>query len=108
MTPRAIAKTSDWLVVDKPAGWLTIPGRDPGASESVLSAWAERELGGEKAWVVHRIDRETSGLVLFARNAEAHRTANEWFERHRVKKLYHLIAQGVPASPLFKLTHAIE
>lgn len=107
MSPTAeiIAKTDRWLVVSKPAGWLTIAGR--GNARPVLLEWGEEVLG-EKLWVVHRIDLETSGVVLFARNAESHRLANQWFEKHEVRKSYEFLAQGKPSAPIFKVSDAIE
>ena len=103
-TPQILAQTDRWLVLNKPAGWLTIPGR---GEAPVLKAWAEKELGAQ-IWVVHRIDRDTSGVVLFAKTAQAHREANEWFEKHRVKKAYDFLAQGNPSSPIFKVNAPIE
>jgi 23S rRNA-/tRNA-specific pseudouridylate synthase len=103
--PQVIAKTDRWLVVNKPPGWLTIPGR--GVDYPVLTEWAEKEMGS-KVWVVHRIDVETSGIVLFARSSEAHQKANQWFEKHEVKKAYDFLAQGKPSTPIFKSSDAIE
>lgn len=105
LAPQVIARTPQWLVLFKPAGWLTIPGRN--APEApVLSEWADREFG--KAWVVHRLDRETSGVVLMALTAEAHRQANIWFQRHEVRKAYDLLAQGSPRAPMLRIKAAIE
>jgi RluA family pseudouridine synthase len=73
------------LAVDKPAGLLTIPGRKAGGQ----SLWRliEQHLG-QKVFVVHRLDRETSGVVLFARSAEIHRTLSLAFEHRRIQKHY--------------------
>lgn len=95
-----IQKSDLWVAVDKPAGWLTIPGRNLPDSP-VLCGWAEKEFG--KIWVVHRIDRETSGVVLFARTEQAHRDANAWFEKHQIKKAYDCLASGSPSAPFLKL-----
>jgi 23S rRNA-/tRNA-specific pseudouridylate synthase len=103
--PGVIAQTDRWLVVSKPAGWLTISGR--GVAHPILLEWAEAQNGG-KVWVIHRIDLETSGVVLFARNAEAHRQANLWFEKHEVRKSYDFLASGNPSSPIFRISDAIE
>ncbi len=103
--PEIISRTDRWLAVSKPAGWLTIPGR--GVDFPVLLEWAEKANGG-KLWVTHRIDVETSGVVLFARTAEAHKQANQWFEKHGVRKSYDFLAQGNPSTPIFKVNEAIE
>jgi RluA family pseudouridine synthase len=49
-----------------------------------------------KVWVVHRIDKSTSGIIIFALTAEAHRSLNIQFEKHRVEKKYHAILNGSP------------
>jgi RluA family pseudouridine synthase len=51
----------------------------------------------QKLYVVHRIDRETSGVIVFARNAEAHRQLNRQFETRSVEKVYLALVHGVIA-----------
>lgn len=102
-TPEILASTADWLVLSKPSGWLTIPGRNEGVS--VLSEWA---AANGAPWVVHRIDRETSGIVLFAKTPESHQRANQWFQNREVKKEYVCLAQGSPNTPILKLNAPIE
>ena len=51
---------------------------------------------GSRLWVVHRLDRETSGLVLFARDAEAHRALSLAFERREIGKRYLAFTAGEP------------
>jgi 23S rRNA-/tRNA-specific pseudouridylate synthase len=102
--PRVLAQTPDWLVLFKPAGWLSIPGRASSGSKNappVLSEWAATEHG--PIWIVHRLDRETSGVVLLARSAESHRRAGLWFQRHEVRKAYDLLAVGAPRAPVVRL-----
>lgn len=80
------------LAVDKPAGQLVIPGR--GAPEPTVLDAARAEHG--ELWVVHRLDRGTSGVLLFARSAEAHRGLNVAFDSRRVKKRYLAVVAGSP------------
>ena len=47
-------------------------------------------------WVVHRLDKITSGVMVFARDAESHRALNLQFENHEVEKVYHAIVEGNP------------
>jgi RluA family pseudouridine synthase len=47
-------------------------------------------------WIVHRLDKETSGVLLLARSAEAHRSFNTQFEKHQVSKVYHALVVGNP------------
>lgn len=110
--PAVLARTPEWLAVSKPAGWLTIPGRlgnaghtGHGGPAPVVSRWAEALEG--KIWVVHRLDRETSGVLLLARTAEAHRKASLWFQKHEVRKHYELLAQGRLRAPVVRVNRPI-
>jgi tRNA pseudouridine32 synthase / 23S rRNA pseudouridine746 synthase len=81
---------------------LTVPGRF-GEEESgpALGRQLEQQLG-QRLWPVHRLDREVSGLVLFARTAQAHRLAGAAFEGRRVDKQYQALTEGaalIPACP---------
>lgn len=80
------------LVVAKPAGLTVVPARDAAPDDS-LQAQLER-LRGERLWVVHRLDRDTSGVLLFARTATLHRALNLAFEHRAVQKTYWAIAAG--------------
>jgi RluA family pseudouridine synthase len=83
------------LAVDKPAGLAVIPARGEPFGDS-LRARLEAARG-ERLWVVHRLDRETSGVVLFARTAEAHRTLSLAFERREIAKEYRALTDRSPA-----------
>ena len=63
--PELIYSDENLLAVSKPSGWLSIPDRHDAELPSVRK-WLEGK--GEKVFVVHRIDKDTSGLLLFARN----------------------------------------
>lgn len=78
------------IVVNKTAGVLTIPDRF-GNKDSLLSA-LERRYG--VVFVVHRLDRETSGLLCFARHESAHRHLSMQFEKHSADKFYLAITEG--------------
>lgn len=79
------------LAVCKPAGQPTIPGRGS-AGESLLARLTGER--GARLWVVHRLDREASGLVLFAKDAEIHRALCAEFEARRVRKVYLALVLG--------------
>jgi 23S rRNA pseudouridine955/2504/2580 synthase/23S rRNA pseudouridine1911/1915/1917 synthase len=79
------------VVVDKPAGMLSIPDRYDPAAPVVLSE-LEPEFG--KLFVVHRIDKDTSGILLYARDAASHRTLSLQFASREVKKTYLAIVRG--------------
>jgi RluA family pseudouridine synthase len=81
------------IVLNKPAGLSVLPeGWDPEAP--YLRQMLEEEFG--QIWVVHRLDKVTSGVMVFALTAEAHRRLNRQFERHEVEKVYQAIVEGVP------------
>ena len=80
------------LAVAKPAGRLVIPGRS--GAERALREELEERHGA--LWVVHRLDRGTSGVLLFARSAEAHRTLNLAFDAGEPEKRYLAIVRGTP------------
>lgn len=89
---RIIFQNENFLVVDKQWGTLSIPGRDPNDPRpNEWRTWEEKL--GTRLWVVHRIDSEVSGVLLFAKCAEAHRTANFWFEKRQVHKTYEALAE---------------
>jgi RluA family pseudouridine synthase len=82
------------LAVNKPAGLLSLPdGYDPDAPH--LRSLLEPVHG--RLWIVHRLDRETSGVILLARSAAAHAALNTQFERRQVNKLYDALVYGSPS-----------
>lgn len=76
--------------VDKPPGRIVVPGR--GVAERTVRQEAEEVLG--PLWVVHRLDRGTSGVLVLARSAGAHRRLCALFERHEVSKRYLALVRG--------------
>jgi len=95
MSPlRIVFQDGHFAAVDKPPGRIVVPGR--GAPEVTVREEAEALLG--PLWVVHRLDRGTSGVLLLARSADAHRAACLAFERHQVSKRYLALVRGLLAS----------
>ena len=81
------------LILNKPAEIPVLP--DGWEKDSpYLVKMLEEEFG--KMWVVHRLDKITSGVMVFARDAESHRALNLQFENHEVEKVYHAIVEGNP------------
>lgn len=81
------------LVVDKPAGLPVLPDGWEPASPYLVKMLEER-FG--KIFTVHRLDKVTSGVMVFAREAETHRALNIQFDQHEAHKVYHAILQGNP------------
>ena len=80
-----------FIVANKPSGLLSVPGRGPDKADC-LSARVQAEF--PEALVVHRLDMETSGLMVFARNLDAQRALNRAFEQRLVEKYYVAIVTG--------------
>lgn len=81
------------VAVAKPAGRIVVPGRGAAAGERTLREDVAEALGRD-VFVVHRLDRGTSGVLLFAVTAEAHRTMSMAFERHQIDKRYWGLCRG--------------
>ena len=83
------------VVVDKAAGLLSVPGRGEGVALNlttyVQARWPD-------ALVVHRLDQATSGLIVFARGADAQRALSVAFAERRVYKRYEAVVRGVVAT----------
>lgn len=87
-----IYEDDDLVIVNKPAGTLVIPDRFNSDLPS-LNRMLEAKLG-QQIWVVHRLDRDTSGVICFAKNEATHRYLSMLFEAHEVGKFYAGIVQG--------------
>ncbi len=90
------------IVLNKPAGLPVLPdGWEKDAP--YLVRMLEEQYGsgssssGQGIWIVHRLDKVTSGVMVFARTAEAHRDLSMQFEKHNAGKIYHAVLVGVPA-----------
>ena len=93
MTLPVLFADDEIAAVAKPPGRIVVPGR--GVQEQTIREEAEAQLG--PLWVVHRLDRGTSGVLLFARTADAHRALCGAFEHHKVAKRYLALVRGVLA-----------
>ena len=82
------------LVVNKPVGLPTLP--DGYQADAPYLVGLLQEAFG-RLWVVHRLDRGTSGVLMFARTAEAHRVLNLQFQEREIAKIYHALVVGQPA-----------
>jgi len=92
MTLNILFENGRIIVINKPDGILVIPDQYTDGV-STLQGQVTQYLK-KKAFVVHRIDRDTSGIVLFAKDAEAHKHLCVQFENAEVKKKYQTIVRG--------------
>lgn len=86
-----IYEDDDIVIVNKPAGMLTIADRYRADIPSVINELRKKY---QDILTVHRLDKDTSGVVCFARNASAHRHLSKQFEEHTPKKVYWLLVEG--------------
>jgi 23S rRNA pseudouridine1911/1915/1917 synthase len=88
------------LVVDKPAGVVVHPAR--GHRDGTLAqALAGRAAGGEQDWragIVHRLDRNTSGLLVVAKSDDVHRGLKDALAKHEIRREYLALVDGRPPS----------
>jgi len=81
------------VIVDKPAGLSVLPDGWEKDSDYLVKM-LEETFG--KIFIVHRLDKITSGVMVFAKEAETHRSLNLQFENHEAQKTYHAILEGNP------------
>jgi RluA family pseudouridine synthase len=82
------------IVIDKPAG-LSVLADGWETNSLHVKHLLESDFG--RIWIVHRLDKGTSGVLVLARTEEAHRVLSMQFEHHEANKIYHAIACGSPA-----------
>jgi 23S rRNA pseudouridine1911/1915/1917 synthase len=97
--PRIVWEDEHLLVVDKPAGLVVHPGAGH-ASDTLVDALRGRIAGGDpdRPGIVHRLDRDTSGLLVLARSDEAHRRLTELVRERAVDRTYRALVGGRPRS----------
>lgn len=89
-----VFENDDLVAINKPSGLLTIPDR--AQSEKSLKEMLVEKYGS--IFTVHRLDKDTSGLVLFAKNEATHKFLSLLFEERKVEKYYLGIVSGLPAN----------
>jgi tRNA pseudouridine32 synthase / 23S rRNA pseudouridine746 synthase len=90
--PEILYEDADLVAVNKAEGIASIPerNREKGSLVELLS-----ERGEGRLFIVHRLDKEVSGVILFAKNPETHRLLNGQFSGREVKKVYRALVDGV-------------
>lgn len=90
-----IVETEDFIAINKPSGLLSIPDRTQ--SEPSLKDFLTKQYG--TIFTVHRLDKETSGVIVFAKNETAHKQLSRLFEGRDVAKYYFGLVNGTPIPP---------
>src|SRR5271170_7470518 len=90
MAPCVIFEDDDLLVVNKPEGMNT-HAPSPYAGEGIYEWLKQREPRWSKLAIIHRLDKETSGVLVFGKTPAANRSLTEQFTRHNIRKKYQLL-----------------
>lgn len=85
-----ISENEDFIVLNKPSGLLSIPDRE--GKEISLKVLLQEKYGN--IYTVHRLDKDTSGVILFAKNEAVHKFFSRQFEERTTKKIYHGLVLG--------------
>ncbi len=90
-----IHQEEEFVVVNKPGGLLSVPGKDPANQDCVTSRVKAMFPHCIKQPAVHRLDMETSGLMVVALNRNFHRDLSRQFEQRQVDKTYIALLEGI-------------
>jgi 23S rRNA pseudouridine1911/1915/1917 synthase len=107
-----IFENSQLMVINKPAGMVVHPSLGHATGTLVQAALAHAPelegIGGEqRPGVVHRLDKDTSGLILMAKDERTHRWLQDQFRLRKVKKVYLALVEGLPPTPTGRVEAAI-
>lgn len=93
---RLVHEDDDLLVVDKPAGLLTIATERERhrTAYRMLAEYVAAQAAGRRLFIVHRLDRETSGLLVFAKSSAAKRALQAQFAARTVERVYVAVVEG--------------
>ena len=97
VSPYTVIFDCDKFIVINKASGISIGGDRWDESKERLDKLLEKDLKIPKIFTVHRIDKDTSGLVIFAKNKEIHRSLSVAFEQRKVQKKYIVIVHGRPS-----------
>jgi 23S rRNA pseudouridine1911/1915/1917 synthase len=105
-----VYENENFLVINKPPGLLTIPapGKNGPCLTRILCAACEKEGLPWRPHPCHRLDAETSGLILFAKGKSRQKTLMRLFRQKEIRKTYLAFTQGVPEKPAGALSRSIE
>jgi tRNA pseudouridine32 synthase/23S rRNA pseudouridine746 synthase len=105
---RIVLAAERFVVVDKPSGMLSVPGKGPEKQDCVASRVRARFPRATGPLIVHRLDMETSGLLVLGLDAEAQRELSGQFERRETQKRYIALLEGSVAQDQGEITLPIR
>lgn len=113
MNIEVIFENEDLVVANKPSGLLTHPtlkSKESALSDILLSKYPEIKDVGEgedRPGIVHRLDRDTSGLIVIARTQASYKKLKELFKKREIEKKYYALVWGIPAKSKGKIEKQI-
>ena len=94
LKPEIIFEDEAIVAVNKPSGLLSVPDRE--GKEIALKQLLQQQYG--QIWTVHRLDKDTSGVIVFAKDEISHKFLSKLFEGREVEKYYTGLVHGVPSA----------
>jgi tRNA pseudouridine32 synthase/23S rRNA pseudouridine746 synthase len=91
LTEHLIHRDEDFMVIHKPAGLLTVPGKTEDLQDCVINRLIKLE---PKTLLIHRLDRDTSGILVFALSREGQKNISRQFQERQTDKTYQAIVAG--------------
>ena len=91
LSDHLIHRDNDFIIIQKPAGILTVPGKGDALFDSVLTRLVDIE---PNTLLIHRLDRDTSGLLVFALNKSSQREISKQFQNRETEKVYQAVVAG--------------
>ncbi|EPF75908.1 tRNA pseudouridine32 synthase/23S rRNA pseudouridine746 synthase [Acinetobacter rudis CIP 110305] len=91
LTDHLIHRDDAFMLIHKPAGLLTVPGKTPDLQDCLINRLLELE---PRTLLIHRLDRDTSGLLVFALNKDAQKNISRQFQERQTDKTYQALVAG--------------
>lgn len=106
-----LAESNDFIAVDKPFGMFSQGGTNVNSNNNIIEATTKFRQANQ-VYSVHRLDRDTSGVMIFAKSKAMAQHLSDQFSNGQIKKVYHAITLGIPAmatsmvdEPLVEVKH---
>jgi tRNA pseudouridine32 synthase / 23S rRNA pseudouridine746 synthase len=90
---KIVFENEHFIAAFKPAGWLSVPSR-MGAKDARTVLGIELQKTKGAIFPVHRLDEEVSGLILYAKNSQAHKASQSWLEDKQLQKTYQALTEN--------------
>lgn len=106
--PLSILYEDEWIVVvDKPAGQLVHPANEPQEGDEVTMKILRDQIG-QHVYTIHRLDRPTTGVLLFAKDKAVAKPLHQALERHEFTKTYYAVCHGTPPADTWESRIALQ